>query len=52
MKPANDFWHPLNARRAHDIADYADLIWSRFNRGDEPQQGREGEYKKTLPSNK
>jgi hypothetical protein len=31
MKPANDFWHPLNARRAHDIGDVCDDIWTKFN---------------------
>ena len=31
MKPANDKWHPLNARRAHDVGDVCDGIWTKFN---------------------
>jgi hypothetical protein len=27
MKPANDFWHPLNARRGHDVGDVCDRLW-------------------------
>ena len=45
MKPANDFWHPLNARRAHDLADFCERIITQSKREPGAAKNRPGRDK-------